>query len=240
MILLASYVPVLTLRRPRKPRHCRRFCQRGGVPSSVLRLSRCTIAVYAYNITFTFTAIGGRHMPRNHHRSRPVLAVLALLELLVLLSGTAVAAPKEARADRGELIPAFDSDFPVSSVGTPATNGEVSTQATTTCTIFASDPRKEGGVIAGDGSQACGRVVDQAITVTLQQYRGFGVWRNKAQVHASGVTDFLARRAAWRCDGTGSGTQTYRIVTDGRFTDLGGATYSSVVQSANYLRVFCT
>lgn len=168
-----------------------------------------------------------------------LIAALSVPLLLVSTGGPVVAASHGARAAQGELVPAFDSDFPVSSTPSSTTSSEVSAQQTT-CTIFASDPRKEGGLIAGDGSQACSAVVDQAITVTLQQYRGAGFWRTKAQRNASGVDDFLARRVAWQCDGTGSGTQTYRIVTDGRFTALGGAQYSATVQSANYLRVFCT
>lgn len=180
----------------------------------------------------------GKESPMSDLRKTGVVITIILSALM--LTAPPVGANDGARATHEVLVPAFDSDFPVSKAPTQSETGEVTTQSAVTCTIFASDPRKEGGVIAGDGSQSCSAAVDQAITVTLQQYRGWGFWRTKAQVHAAEVTDFLARRVAWMCDGTGSGWQTYRIVTDGSFTDWDGTRYSAVVQSEHYLNVFCS
>lgn len=168
---------------------------------------------------------------------RVILLTMLLPSLIVTRPALAADGSHVTEAN---LVPAFESDLPVGTAPTQSTSGEMSSQSINTCTIFASDPRKEGGLIAGDGSQACSAPVAQAITVTLQQYRSFGIWATKAQVHGSEVSDFLARRAAWVCDGTGSGMQTYRVITDGRFTDIDGATYSADVQSANYLEVFCS
>lgn len=36
------------------------------------------------------------------------------------------------------------------------------------------------------------------------------------------MTDYLWREVSWLCDGTGSGWQTYRIITDGSFIDIDG------------------
>lgn len=65
------------------------------------------------------------------------------------------------------------------------------------------------GIVTG----AC-NVKKYTFTVTLQQYRGLGFWANKASTTAK-VTNgsITTAMATWRC-GKGTGTQTYRVVTD--------------------------
>ncbi len=66
----------------------------------------------------------------------------------------------------------------------------------------------------GRGGSNAARV-PQRLVVNIQQYRGVGLWRTKARVSGEAVTDFLWREGLWQCDDTGSGWQTYRIITDG-------------------------
>ena len=69
--------------------------------------------------------------------------------------------------------------------------------------------------------------------MTIQRYLGLGVWQNKYQ-WSSGYTSnpWLERIIWYYCSGTG--TETYRIVTDGW-----QGTYHKAVQSLNYLTTTC-
>jgi hypothetical protein len=108
------------------------------------------------------------------------------------------------------------------------------------CTVYASDPWLENSQIHGEGTQLCSGVgwENTAIRITIQRYAGVGIWNNRYQFTSpwEGVPDgdWIDYIVWWGC--TGSGTQTYRIVTDG-WAQSGF--YTQSVQSANYLRVAC-
>lgn len=111
------------------------------------------------------------------------------------------------------------------------------------CTVVASDPTKElvsgHWSIKGSGSNFCSGSGYQPLTmkITVQQYRSFGIWASKYSMTRGpefGVNDQWGW-AAWYC-ASGTGKQTYRIITDG-WAD--GAMYHKAVQSGNYLRVYC-
>jgi hypothetical protein len=147
-----------------------------------------------------------------------------------------VSSPATAADVTDQLIPAFETDLATNQVTVaPASSNDGN------CTIYASDPYKESGHIKGDGSQFCsGNYHLQRIKVTIEQYRGLGIWDKKASVGYTAWTqnDFLERFVSWTC-AAGSGNQLYRVVTDGQFIGRSGQTYSAAVQSGNYLRTTC-
>jgi hypothetical protein len=160
-------------------------------------------------------------------------------------SGSARAA---ADSSTVSLVPAFDNDLPKGSAHFgPSTKG-TSSQATPSaaaapswiCTVYASDPRRavhsSKNSVEGEGWQSCTgsqTVWYSAIKVTIQWYAGLGIWNNKYS-WSSGYQDeaWLERVIWYYCGGTG--THTYRIVTDGW-----QGTYHQAVQSLNYLRTTC-
>lgn len=110
------------------------------------------------------------------------------------------------------------------------------------CTVYASDPTHtvENGrqVIEGEGMQGCWGAGWQAqrLKIRVQQYRGSGYWRTKYEwISGWTYSDFISRSVWWYC-ASGTGTQTYRIVSTG-YADNGAQALS--VQSENYLRVKC-
>ena len=110
------------------------------------------------------------------------------------------------------------------------------------CTVYASDPTHtiENGrqVIAGEGMQGCWGAGWQAqrLKIRIQQYRGAGYWRTKYEWTSGwSYQDFLSRYVWWYC-ASGTGTQTYRVVSTG-YADNG--VQALTVQSENYLRVKC-
>jgi len=105
--------------------------------------------------------------------------------------------------------------------------------ATGTCTINTDDPFKTGNQIGGRGEQICsGLIEEQQISVVLQQYRGLGLWADKARKTTPWASVYdQAATVYWNC--TGSGNQRYRIVTEGQFVDFDGAKASASVYSGN-------
>ncbi|MDQ4144274.1 MAG: hypothetical protein M3198_11125 [Actinomycetota bacterium] len=174
------------------------------------------------------------------HTKFVLVAIALLLALTVNLSS---ALAQDARKEKPP--PAGDdsrNDLPKGSAdyGSGSASGEVTAQSYGICTVYASDPVKVNNAIHGEGTQICsGLYYLQRIKVSVQQYRGLGFWSTKAYVW-SPWTSFPTntRLVSWKC-AAGSGTQTYRIVTDGEFIDYDGATYKASVQSLNYLRTKC-
>ncbi len=122
--------------------------------------------------------------------------------------------------------------------------GKVAPAADWVCTVYASDPSKttyQGHAsIEGEGSQFCSGSgwENTAIRITIQRYAGVGIWNNKYQWTSpwEGVPegDWIDEFIYYYC--SGSGTQTYRVVTDGWAVS---GWYTDSVQSLNYLRVSC-
>jgi hypothetical protein len=94
-----------------------------------------------------------------------------------------VSSPATAADVTDQLIPAFETDLATNQVTVaPASSNDGN------CTIYASDPYKESGHIKGDGSQFCsGNYHLQRIKVTIEQYRGLGIWDKKASVGYTGM-----------------------------------------------------
>ncbi len=133
--------------------------------------------------------------------------------------------------EQAEYVPAFSSDLPIRETSIRVRHVQ--------CTVTAGDPRKEGQSIKGEGSQTCrGDFIDNRIKVTVQQYRGAGIWRSTASNSGHTAEARIERTAAWAC-AEGTGNQLYRIVTDGSFQTSGGFTSRASVQSGEYLRVVC-
>jgi hypothetical protein len=105
--------------------------------------------------------------------------------------------------------------------------------ATGTCTINTDDPFKTVNQIGGKGEQICsGLIEEQQISVVLQQYRGLGLWADKARKTTPWASVYdQAATVYWNC--TGSGNQRYRIVTDGQFIDFKGDHAAASVYSGN-------
>jgi len=112
--------------------------------------------------------------------------------------------------------------------------------ATGHCTINTDDPFKTGNQIGGIGEQICsGLIEEQQISVVLEQYRGLGLWAEKARKTTPWASVYEQRTPVyWIC--TGSGNQRYRIVTNGQFVDFDGNHASASVYSGNQsLRFTC-
>lgn len=156
-----------------------------------------------------------------------------------------------------QVIPAFDHDFPVGKTSyRPSVTGKAPMMRDKPavpaqefiCSVYASDPYIEDGettssgqelayVMGGDGSQACSGSgwQNQKITVAIQTYIGLGFWDNRVVVPTNWSAEpFIDESAYWDC--TGSGTQTYRIVTTGW---AASGDYGASVQSQNDMRVTC-
>jgi len=146
-------------------------------------------------------------------------------------------------------IPAFDSDLPKGSAAVGVEPGPTSMQTraasassgpTWFCTVYASDPRRAvhsgKNSVDGEGWQSCTgtqTVWYSSIKVTIQRYLGSGLWQNKYQYDSGYQNTAWVERIVWYYCG-GTGTQTYRIVTDGW-----QGTYHQAVQSLNYLKTTC-
>lgn len=113
--------------------------------------------------------------------------------------------------------------------------------ATFNCTVYTSDPywSDQGYVVGGEGAQLCSGVgyQEQYIEVAIQTYIGLGYWDTRVKVPMENwsASDFVNLDIYWEC--TGSGTQTYRIVTNGWAAN--GLYQSPAVVSGNYLRMTC-
>lgn len=155
------------------------------------------------------------------------------------------------RVVKVSVTPAFDNDLPKGKTtdGPGGVSGKATSAAGITpaasfvCTIYASDPSVEDGttskayVMMGNGLQLCSGAgyANQKITVAIQTYIGLGLWDNRVVVPTAwSSADVVSESAYWDC--TGSGTQTYRIVTTGW---AASGDYGASVQSENYLRVTC-
>lgn len=148
-----------------------------------------------------------------------------------------------------EYVPATDDDLPVGHVVYSAqgsdsasdqlANGssESAMQSIINCTIYASNPSFGNPLVGGLGSQTCSNATDQTINVVLQRRWPWGTWQNMDSTPASGYAVTLQEGVAYNCQGAGSNT--YRIVTNASFRDVGGQWYSAAVQSLNYLTVTC-
>lgn len=187
---------------------------------------------------------------RTAHRDAAVrggLAIIGALATVAVWALPASAAPampsagatpssSHAQEPGVSVVPAFDTDLPTGSAGfTPASGA---TQAPDSpCRVYASDPSHIGSTIQGDGNSYCLSGSDTEVKVTVQQYRSFGIWSNKASKRAYSPGDYAAAKPIWEC-AAGTGNQLYRIVTDG-VTVIGGRQFGSSTQSKNYLRVTC-
>jgi hypothetical protein len=93
-----------------------------------------------------------------------------------------------------------------------------------------------GHIVSGSGHQSCvgGDWQPQRVKVAVQWYLGLGLWSNRA-VDGSSFTDndFTSWTTDYVCSGTG--THTYRTVTDG-YT-AGGAT--DVTDPSSSIRLTC-
>ncbi len=107
------------------------------------------------------------------------------------------------------------------------------------CTVFASDPFQDGRFVGGEGSQTCsGDFLEQQVSVVIQQHRALGLWRDKQRKTSAWSTqDFIDIRVFWEC--RGSGSQLYRIITDGKFRGADGRIHTGSVQSENPQRFEC-
>lgn len=93
------------------------------------------------------------------------------------------------------------------------------------CSLNALDPRLDWGDIEGEAFQVCDFAVSQYIDVYLDQYRGLGFWRKKAEKHPNGFTDLLSGTATWQ-NCFGSGSQLYRTRAYGGY-EFSGQLYRS-------------
>ncbi|MCW2542412.1 MAG: hypothetical protein JWN95_4137 [Frankiales bacterium] len=154
-----------------------------------------------------------------------------------------------------QLVPSFTKDLPVGHTTVRAQARSVATKQSKTrsavvtaatvpwvCSVYASDPYKssEGGkqVIEGHGWQSCTGYGyhNTKLQITVQQYRGLGIWADKYTYNSAwGYSAWLEHWVWWNC-AKGTGNQLYRIVTRG-YAQSGA--YSQGVQSQNYLRVTC-
>ncbi len=140
------------------------------------------------------------------------------------------------------IIPAFTHDMPLSGTAHAIHQGSLlnaSADPDFVCTVYASDamPGNDNRTISGEGSQFCtgSGWVPQHIRVAIQWYLRFGFWSNRNRVSTNHTShDFAHLTIGFPC--TGTGTHTYRIVTDGYAAN--GA-YSQSVQSQDYIRVTC-
>lgn len=128
-----------------------------------------------------------------------------------------------------------------SSTGPRSASGVTPSQATI-CTIYTSDPSRSGGHIEGEGMQSCTGpdLALQAIRVTVQQQRLGPLWVDKASTGWQfSRQNVFSLQVSWPC-APGSGTQTYRIVTDGEFDEnSGGHGQAPGVYSEHNLRTTC-
>jgi hypothetical protein len=110
------------------------------------------------------------------------------------------------------------------STGHPRPASPVTPSRATICSIHTSDPSRSGSHVEDEGMQSCTGpdFALQAIRVTVQQQRLGPLWVDKAstgwQLSRQNV---FSLHVSWPC-APGSGTQTYRIVTDGEFDDSSG------------------
>jgi hypothetical protein len=143
---------------------------------------------------------------------------------------------QQASAPAVELVPATEVDLPKGQVtyGRPGDTASAATMASIiNCTLYASDPF---GAVNGNGWQQCTASTYQELDVTLQRQRWYG-WQNMDVGSADVGASYVEADAYWNC--AGSGTYTYRIVSNGYFVDADGRPYSSAVQSLNYYRITC-
>ncbi len=97
----------------------------------------------------------------------------------------------------------------------PAASPSVAFTCTLGASIGWSDP---GYVVEASGYQACNGSgwAPQRVRVAVQWYLGMGFWSNRARdgsSFANGYTSYVAWNTYYDC--TGTGTHTYRAVTDG-------------------------
>ncbi len=103
------------------------------------------------------------------------------------------------------------------------------------CTVYASDPRKNGDFIEGDGSQSCvgAGFGPTELEVVIQRYRGMWLWETVKSMRTEGAP-YLTQPIAFDCRGQGS--QLYRIVATGKAE---GGRYSQSVRSEEEKRFVC-
>lgn len=178
--------------------------------------------------------------------------ITATLALAVVTGGIVAAGPALAQdgggraggADRpstavtAQSIPAYDRDLPVGKAALPRSSAAspAAALASWVCTVFASDPWKNGSEIEGDGWQSCSGAgyAPSHIKVSIQRSRWYG-WQTMWSYTSPWTSDDWDSATVWY-DCSGDGTYTYRVVTTG-WAQSGR--YSQSVQSLNYLRVSC-
>jgi hypothetical protein len=178
----------------------------------------------------------GKRYPKKRARVAAVIGAAVLAAAVLFIATPAQADPS--RPATAELVPAFDHDLPTgkATLG-PVADGTLRTAADWICTVYASDPSKDGTTLSGEGWQQCSGSGYQPISLKLaiQKYRGFGLWANLSSYQTPYYyTDWIDITTYTSC--AGQGTQTYRVVSTG-YAENGAA--SQAVQSLNYLRVYC-
>ncbi len=185
-------------------------------------------------------------------RGSGVAALMVLCGALIALPSVANAAPEHAASVQRAtvtFVPAFAHDVPMgrASFGPGASTGKgggvVPAAAPWVCTVYASDPYEavnpaNQNAIWGDSQNFCSGSGYQPIHLeqVIQQYRGLGIWANKA-THTTGYVyaDYQSYDGYWTC-AAGTGNQLYRVITYGYAE---GVNAQQNVQSQNYLRVTC-
>jgi hypothetical protein len=107
------------------------------------------------------------------------------------------------------------------------------------CTVYAGDPTwsTKNIVIDAEGTQICSGNgwAPQRVRVTLQTYKGLGIWQNRNQngtpFRNAQIVDYILSTVC-----KGWGTQTYRTVVDG-YEQNGN--YHQAVQSGGQPRLTC-
>jgi hypothetical protein len=170
---------------------------------------------------------------------KPGTVTLSAAIATIFLAATPSASHTEANKLTATItvIPAFSHDFPTS--GTSYKIDVNSDGPPFLCSVYASNPvaGNANRTISGEGAQFCSGTgwQPQHIRVAIQWYLGLGFWSNRNRVSTNNTNnDYVQLTIGYPC--TGTGTHTYRIVTDGYAQ---GGAYSQSVQSQNYLQVTC-
>ncbi|WP_167582690.1 hypothetical protein [Kineococcus rubinsiae] len=179
-------------------------------------------------------------------RAAALAAVVTLLPTAAAHAASPVPSATTAPTPTTTIVPATSTDLPKGHANyttqgsgqavAPASLAQAAA-ASWVCTVYASDPRKAGIFIDGDGSQFCSGAgyAPQRFTVSVQRSRWYG-WQGMHSQSSSWSSSSFSELYGVGYDCSGDGTYTYRIVTTGK---AAGGTSTGSVQSLNYLRVSC-
>jgi hypothetical protein len=102
-------------------------------------------------------------------------------------------------------------------------------------------PYKSQGKIHGRATFYCSQQVRLAtMRVRIMQYRGAGIWREKAErIDGPRNGKLFSADPVWHCAGTGSGTQTYKTSSIFMYENANGTFAGAVEKSSKQVRITC-